>query len=67
MQICTLQDLVPESTSAVAEENAVVARLKASAQLATAIDPAVGLYEEPPTKGLMVETEWADLWLTPAE
>jgi superfamily I DNA/RNA helicase len=32
-----------------------------------AIEPAVRLYEEPPTKGLMVETDWADLWVSAAD
>ncbi len=53
--------------SAGTETDPEVARLKASAQLVTAIEPAVGLYEEPPTKGMLVETDWADLWLSPAE
>jgi hypothetical protein len=29
-----------------------------------AIEPAVRLYEEPPTTGSLVETPWADLWLS---
>ena len=30
-----------------------------------AIEPAVRLYEEPPTEGMEVETPWADVWLGP--
>ena len=30
-----------------------------------AIEPAVRLYEEPPTEGMEVETPWADVWLSP--
>ena len=33
----------------------------------TAIEPAVTLYEEPPAEGLMVETPWADIWVSPAD
>src|SRR5262245_60903539 len=32
-----------------------------------AIEPAVRLYEEPPTEGMEVETPWADLWLSADE
>ena len=32
--------------------------------MVTAIEPAVRLYEEPPTEGMEVETPWADLWLS---
>jgi hypothetical protein len=67
VQTVTLRDLLPEGSSAGTETDPEVARLKASAQLVTAIEPAVGLYEEPPKKGLLVETDWADIWLSPAE
>jgi superfamily I DNA/RNA helicase len=32
-----------------------------------AIEPAVRLYEEPPTAGMEVETPWSDLWLSADE
>jgi hypothetical protein len=67
VQTVTLRDLVQEGAAARTEPDPEVARLKASAQLVKAIEPAVGLYEEPPTKGLLVETDWADIWLSPAE
>jgi hypothetical protein len=38
-----------------------VDRLKASARLVTAIEPAVALYEEPPTTEMTVTTPWADI------
>ena len=41
-----------------------VARLKSSADLVTAIEPAVRFYEEPPTAGMTVETPWSDVWLS---
>ncbi|MCP2637910.1 AAA family ATPase [Microbacterium sp. HD4P20] len=65
VQTCTLRDLVAEGGAAAAEPDAEVALLKADARLVDAIEPAVGLYEEPPVKGLLVETPWADLWLSP--
>src|SRR6185295_1894331 len=37
----------------------------ASADMVTAIEPAVRLYEEPPTEGMEVSTPWADVWLGP--
>ena len=44
-----------------------VARLKSSAQMVTAIEPAVRFYEEPPTAGMTVETDWADVRLRAAD
>ena len=67
VQICTLSDLVAEGTEAAVETDPEVARLKSSAEMAKAIEPAVRLYEEPPTKGLMVETDWADVWISAAD
>ncbi len=60
---CTLRDLVPEGATAGVESDPEVARLKASAQMASAIEPAVALYEEPPTEGMEIETPWVDVWL----
>jgi DNA helicase IV len=68
VQTCTLRDLVTEgAAAAAAETDPDVARLKSSADMVTAIEPAVRLYEEPPTEGLMVETPWADIWVSPAD
>ena len=67
VQICTLSDLVAEGSAAAAETDPEVARLKSSAEMVKAIEPAVRLYEEPPTKGLLVETDWADLWISAAD
>ncbi|MGW9081376.1 RNA polymerase recycling motor ATPase HelR [Streptomyces kronopolitis] len=64
VQTCTLRDLVPEGAGAVAERDPDVARLKSSADLVRAIEPAVGLYEEPPTEGMTVTSHWSDLWLS---
>jgi hypothetical protein len=65
VQTCTVRDLVAEGRTAVPERDAAVARLKASARMVAAIEPAVRLYEEPPTTPLVVETPWGDLRLTP--
>ena len=43
------------------------ARLKSSARMVEAVDPAVALYEEPPTESLVVETPWADLRVRAAD
>ncbi|MET0297636.1 MAG: AAA family ATPase, partial [Microbacterium sp.] len=45
----------------------VVTALKASARFAEAVEPAVGLYEEPPTTALEISTPWADVRLTTQE
>ena len=64
---CTLRDLVPEGAVARTEVDPEVAQLKASARLADAIEPAVGLYEEPPKEGMEIETPWADVWLAASD
>jgi hypothetical protein len=67
VQTCTLRDLLPEGAAAAVDTDPEVALLKSSADMVKAIEPAARLYEEPPTKGLMVETEWADLWISAAD
>jgi len=67
VQTCTLRDLVPEGAAAAVETDPEVARLKSSAEMVTAIEPAVRVYEEPPTKGLLVETDLADVWVSNAD
>jgi DNA helicase IV len=64
VQTCTLRDLVPEGAAAANETDPDVARLKSSADMVKAIEPAVGFYEEPPTRGMEVETPYADIWLS---
>ena len=63
VQICTLRDLVAEGVTATVETDPEVARLKSSARMVEAIEPAVGLYEEPPTTDVVVETYLADIEL----
>jgi hypothetical protein len=67
VQTCTLRDLVPEGADAAIETDPDVARLKASADVVKAIEPAVRLYEEPPTDGMTVETPWGEVWLSADE
>jgi hypothetical protein len=64
VQTCTLRDLVAEGAAATAETDPHVADLKSSADLVKAIETAVRFYEEPPTKGMTVETESTDIWLS---
>ena len=64
VQTCTLRDLVAEGAAATIETDPDVARLKSSADLVKAIEPAVGFYEKPPAKGMTVETHWSDIWLS---
>ncbi len=64
VQLCTLRDLVAEGATATVETDPDVARLKSSADLVKAIDAAVAFYEEPPTEGMTVATEWSDIWLS---
>ncbi|MGH1563184.1 RNA polymerase recycling motor ATPase HelR [Mumia sp. DW29H23] len=64
VQTCTVRDLVPEGASAAVESDDEVAGLKATAGMVHAIEAAVGIYEEPPTEGMVVETHWSDVWLS---
>ena len=50
VQTCTLRDLVPEGAAAAIEADPDVARLKSSADLVQAIEPAVRFYENPPAR-----------------
>ncbi len=67
VQTCTLRDLLPEGASAPDETDPEVVRLKSTADMVKAIEPAVRLYEEAPTKSMIVETHWTDLRLSPAD
>ncbi|WP_020579358.1 RNA polymerase recycling motor ATPase HelR [Actinopolymorpha alba] len=67
VQTCTLRDLLPEGAAAPIETDPKVARLKSSADMVKAIEPAVRLYEEPPTKPMTVETHWSDIRLSAAD
>jgi hypothetical protein len=67
VRTCTLRDLVPEGATAAPEADPRVASLKASAELVKAIEPAVRLYERPPTKEATVTTPWFDVQVTAAD
>jgi hypothetical protein len=64
VQICTLRDLVAEGAAAAIEADPDVARLKSSADMVKAIEPAVRFYENPPTTGMTVETPWSSIRLS---
>ena len=64
VQTATLRDLVPEGAAAAIEADPGVARLKSSADLVKAIEPAVRFYENPPAKPMTVQTPWSDIGLS---
>src|SRR5712692_7451711 len=64
VQTCTLRGLVAEGAAAAIETDPDVARLKSSADLVNAIETAVRFYENPPARGMTVETHWSDIWLS---
>jgi hypothetical protein len=64
VQTRTLRDLVAEGAAAAIETDPEVARLKSSADLVQAIEPAVRFYEKPPATGMTVETPWSGIWLS---
>ncbi|MFI8448472.1 RNA polymerase recycling motor ATPase HelR [Streptomyces erythrochromogenes] len=64
VQTCTLRDLVAEGAGAAEESDPAVALLKSSADLVKAVDAAVRVYEEPPTRGMTVSSHWSDVWLS---
>ncbi|RBY89494.1 RNA polymerase recycling motor ATPase HelR [Blastococcus sp. TF02A-30] len=65
VRTCTLRDLVPEGATAAEEGDPDVARLKAGVDVEAVVDAAVRFYEQPPPRGLVVETPWSDLRLGP--
>ncbi|SNS19260.1 RNA polymerase recycling motor ATPase HelR [Rhodococcoides kyotonense] len=67
VRTCTLADLVDEGGHAAAEADSAVAHLKSSAQMIDVVDAAVRFYEQPPTRGMAVDTEWADIWSSPED
>jgi DNA helicase IV len=64
VQTCTLRDLVAEGAAAATKTDPEVARLKSSADLVKAIEPAVKFYEKVPSAGMTVQTHWSDIWLS---
>src|SRR4051794_28818553 len=64
VRTCTLRDLVAEGAAAAVEADPEVARLKSSAKMVQAIEPAVRLYEEPPAEGMTVATHYSEIWLS---
>jgi DNA helicase IV len=64
VQTCTVRDLVAEGAAARTEADPDVARLKSSADLVKAIEPAARFYEEPPAKGMTITTHWSDIRLS---
>ena len=67
VRTCMLRDLAPGGRSMPSEADPHVARLKSSADLVRAVEAAVAIYEEPPRKGMWVETPWAEVRLTAAD
>ena len=64
VQTCTLRDLVAERAAATIETDPDVARLKSSADMVTAIETGVRFYENPPAKGMTIQTPWSDIRLS---
>ncbi|MFI8236486.1 RNA polymerase recycling motor ATPase HelR [Streptomyces sp. NPDC085866] len=64
VQTCTLRDLVTEGAGAAVETDPDVARLKSSADMVKAVETAVRFYEEPPSEGMTITTDWADVRLS---
>ncbi|HSZ41214.1 MAG TPA: RNA polymerase recycling motor ATPase HelR [Trebonia sp.] len=67
VRTCTLRDLLPEGATAAAEADPEVARLKSSADMVRAIEPAVRFYENLPDTPMTVPTPWSSLRLTAAD
>ncbi|QIG45441.1 AAA family ATPase [Nocardioides anomalus] len=67
VRTCTLRDLLPEGADAPDEADPAVAALKRRAGLVRAVEPAVRLYEEPPSGALEVPTPWGEVRVGPEE
>ncbi|GAA2672503.1 RNA polymerase recycling motor ATPase HelR [Nonomuraea recticatena] len=64
VQTCTLRDLVAEGAAPAIETDPEVERLKSSARMVQAIEPAVRFYENPPAQPMTVTTPWSDIRLS---
>jgi hypothetical protein len=64
VQICTLRDFLPEGAAAGPDKDPEAARLKSSADMVRAIEPAVRFYEKPPARPMTVQTPWSDIALS---
>lgn len=64
-RFATPRDLVAEGAAAHPEPDPAAARIKAG--LTSVVEPAIAFYEEPPTQALTVETDWADVEITPTD
>ncbi len=64
VRTCTVRDLVPGGDTVGPEKDPEAARLKESARLVDAVEPAVRFYERPPKQGLDITTPWARVRLT---
>lgn len=67
VRTCTVRDLVDEGASVADEPDPQVAALKGDRRMLAAIEPAVRLYEEPPTSTLLLENDWFDVAVTAAD
>lgn len=67
VRIGTLDHLVPESAFAVPETDARVRELKQSLALVSAVEDAVPFFEQVPQQDMVIETEWADMRITPGD
>ncbi|RBY81857.1 AAA family ATPase [Blastococcus sp. TF02A-26] len=63
VQTCTLRDLVPQGRTVGEETDPAVASLKADLRMVAAVEPAVRLYETPPTGRTEVVTPWGTVVL----
>ena len=64
---CTVRDFVPDAAARADETDTRVAALKGDPRMVAAIEPAVRLYEEPPTQALAIDTPWGELTLTSSD
>ena len=71
VQTATVADLAAAGlgglTDLADESDAEVARLKSTVEMLAAIEAGVRFYEHPPEESMLVQTEWADLRLSPAD
>jgi len=65
VHLATVTDLVPEGADVPDEADADVAAIKAGTALTRAVERAVRGYEQPPERTVVVETDWADVPITP--
>ncbi|MFY9678412.1 RNA polymerase recycling motor ATPase HelR [Glutamicibacter protophormiae] len=63
--VSTLSNMVSNAGGARVETDSVIGRIKGNSAMVDAVERAVRVFEQPPAQGLVIETPWDELMLSP--